>query len=112
MMGCGMGMLNTPNNSEIMTAAGRAYAGYAGGFVAMNRNIAFCIGTAASAGVFTILRRYFELTRPYADAYQLALRCIIGAAALAALASLVLCLRLRRESAKDPGFPTVPKDSA
>ncbi|MDR1320000.1 MAG: MFS transporter [Gracilibacteraceae bacterium] len=95
LMGCGMGMLNTPNNSEIMTAAGRKYAGYAGGFVATNRNLAFCIGTAASAGVFTLLRQYFALTRPYADAYQLALRCIIAAAALVALLSLAICLRLK-----------------
>jgi len=50
--GSGMGFFNTPNNSDIMTAAGREYASFASGFVGTNRNLGFCIGTALSAGVF------------------------------------------------------------
>jgi EmrB/QacA subfamily drug resistance transporter len=99
LMGCGMGMLNTPNNSEIMTAAGRNYAGYAGGFIATNRNLAFCIGTAAGAGVFTFLHRRFALTLPDPEAYLLALRWIIGAAIVFVLMSLAICLRLKAAAA-------------
>ena len=50
--GAGMGFFNTPNNSDIMTAAGRENASFASGFVGTNRNLGFCIGTALSAGVF------------------------------------------------------------
>ncbi|MDR1603421.1 MAG: MFS transporter [Gracilibacteraceae bacterium] len=105
LMSCGMGTLNTPNNSEIMTAAGRKYAGYAGGFVATNRNLAFCIGTAASAGAFTILRRYFALTLPETEAYLSALRCIIAGASLLALISLGICLYLKAGATAKPSAP-------
>ncbi|MDR2035377.1 MAG: MFS transporter [Coriobacteriales bacterium] len=52
--GAGMGFFNTPNNSDIMTAAGREYSSFASGFVGTNRNLGFCIGTALSAGVFSL----------------------------------------------------------
>ncbi|MDR2716063.1 MAG: MFS transporter, partial [Coriobacteriaceae bacterium] len=45
LVGSGMGLLNTPNNSEIMAAAGRRLASYASGFVGTNRTLAFCMGT-------------------------------------------------------------------
>jgi len=50
--GAGMGFFNTPNNSDIMTAANKEQASFASGFVGTNRNLGFCIGTALSAGVF------------------------------------------------------------
>jgi len=50
--GAGMGFFNTPNNSDIMTAAGRENASFASGFVGTNRNLGFSIGTALSAGTF------------------------------------------------------------
>lgn len=57
--GVGMGFLNTPNNSDIMTAAGREHASYASGFVATNRNLGFCIGTALSASIFSLGGSWF-----------------------------------------------------
>jgi EmrB/QacA subfamily drug resistance transporter len=98
-LGLGLGMLNTPNNSEIMTAAGPKYAGYAGGFVATIRNLAFCFGTAASAGIFSFLLKIFVGQHDYTAAYLLALRCIMAAAAMVMLAALIICLRLKRASA-------------
>lgn len=54
LVGTGMGFLNTPNNSEIMTAAGNRHASFASGFVGTNRNLGFCVGTALSASVFSM----------------------------------------------------------
>jgi MFS family permease len=94
--GLGMGILNTPNNSEIMTAAGQKYAGYAGGFVATNRNLAFCLGTAASAGLFTVFQRYFETTSSFSAAYVTAFHVITVIGIVIAVLSLGVCLWLRR----------------
>jgi EmrB/QacA subfamily drug resistance transporter len=101
LIGLGMGILNTPNNSEIMTAAGKRSAGYAGGFVATNRNLAFCIGTAASAGLFSLLVRQFELSSTQSAAYVLALHGMAFIAIALALTSLGVCLYLRREGHKE-----------
>jgi EmrB/QacA subfamily drug resistance transporter len=100
LVGLGMGMLNTPNNSEIMTAAGPEYAGYAGSFVATNRNLAFCLGTAAAAGVFPLLLTHFQNGAAYTTAYLLSLRCLIGVSLLATLVSLIICLWLKKSLAR------------
>lgn len=52
LLGGGMGFFNTPNNSDIMTAAGRENSSFASGFVGTCRTLAFCIGTALSASIF------------------------------------------------------------
>ena len=96
LMGVGVGFCVTPNNSEVMTAAGSKYAGYAGGFVATTRNLAFCIGTAASAGGFSSLLNLFSASRAYEAAYVAALRWIIAATALFAIAGIFVCFRLKR----------------
>jgi EmrB/QacA subfamily drug resistance transporter len=94
--GLGMGILNTPNNSEIMTAAGKEYAGYTGGFVATNRNLAFCLGTAASAGLFTVFQRHFEASLSFSAAYVAAFHAIALIGIAIASLSLIFCLWLRR----------------
>jgi len=105
-VGCGMGILNTPNNSEIMTAAGRQFASYASGFVATNRNLAFCLGVGASAGLFGMLFGLFEHTAVADDAYVIAFRCILGIALAFMLTSLALCLYLRhRQRGESPEEP-------
>jgi EmrB/QacA subfamily drug resistance transporter len=96
--GIGMGMLNTPNNSEIMTAAGRKYASYAGSFVATNRNLAFCFGTATTAGLFPFLRSHFALNLGADAAYMVSLRCLVGFAIVVSLTSLFTCLWLKAHS--------------
>ncbi|MDR0514874.1 MAG: MFS transporter [Coriobacteriaceae bacterium] len=105
LVGCGMGTLNTPNNSEIMTAAGRRFASYASGFVATNRNLAFCLGTAASAGLFSLFRSVWGQSLPDDAAYLFAFRCVIGLTIALMAASLVLCLHMRKvQAAPQAGF--------
>ncbi|MCL2889097.1 MAG: MFS transporter [Eggerthellaceae bacterium] len=98
--GSGMGLLNTPNNSEIMTAAGKRYASYAGAFVATNRNLAFCLGTAVSAGLFPLFHAAFMQSASYEGAYISALRCLICISMVLMIASFFLCLYLKKEQGK------------
>ncbi|MDR1617021.1 MAG: MFS transporter [Syntrophomonadaceae bacterium] len=100
LLGSSIGMLNSPNNSEIMTAAGFKYSGYASGFVATVRNLAFCFGTAASAGGFTALFDKFAYTREFIDAYVEALHLTVIAAAIIVLVSLFFCIWLKRAQDK------------
>ncbi|MCL1828792.1 MAG: MFS transporter [Oscillospiraceae bacterium] len=95
LLGSGLGMLNAPNNSEIMTAAGPDYAGYAGGFISTTRYLANCFGTAAAAGAFTGFRNLLERSREATDAFAGAFHRIIIAAALIVCANLIVCLWLR-----------------
>ena len=95
LMGSGMGMLNTPVNSEILTSAGSKHSGYASGFVATTRNLAFCLGTATAAGGFTTLLNYFSQTREYGVAYMDALRLIAISAAVLAFVGLGIGIWLK-----------------
>jgi EmrB/QacA subfamily drug resistance transporter len=101
LMGLGMGTLNTPNNSEIMTAAGKKHAGYAGGFVSTNRNLAFCLGTAASAGIFSVFLQNYEVSSSQLTAYVSSLHGMAVIAAAITVLSLVICLYLKRSSEKE-----------
>ncbi|MDR3270497.1 MAG: MFS transporter [Peptococcaceae bacterium] len=99
-MGGGMGMLNTPNNSEIMTAAGKRYTGYASGFVATARNLAFCVGTAFSASIFSILRRVFAQHQDPKIAYMNAFHCLALSSAVICVVVLVISLRLHKQQVR------------
>jgi MFS family permease len=96
LVGVGMAMLNSPNNAEIMTAAGKKFAGYAGSFVGTNRNLAFCIGTALSAGLFPMLHERFGLSLAADDAYLGAFRCIVAIAVALTSVSLLVWWVLHR----------------
>ncbi|MDR2715045.1 MAG: MFS transporter [Coriobacteriales bacterium] len=96
LIGLGMGLLNTPNNSEIMTAAGRKFSSYASGFVGTNRNLAFCLGTGASAGLFGLFTGLFAPSFTAGDTYLLAFRCIVAVSLIFSLISLSIFLYLRR----------------
>lgn len=91
--GMGMGMLNTPNNSQIMTAVGKEHTSYASGFAATVRNLAFCLGTAVSAGLFSMVVGFLSQGKPQVLEYLLAFRCIVGVALALLIVSLILCLR-------------------
>ncbi len=60
--GIGLGSFGSPNNSAILGAVTREKAGYTGGFIAMVRNFSFALGTAVSAGLFTL---FFKNTSGY-----------------------------------------------
>ena len=100
--GTGNGLMNTPNNSEIMTAAGREYASFASGFVGTNRSLAFCLGTALSASTFTFAMtlpgRFPSLLSAFvADAilgHVFSLRAVLMVGAMFVIVSIVICLYL------------------
>lgn len=109
--GLGMGFLNTPNNSDIMTAAGRERSSYASGFVGTNRNLAFCVGTALSASVFalgstlthTIPALAEMLAQDATLEYLASFRSVLSVCLLLVLVSLMICLYLKysKKSEKD-----------
>jgi len=101
LIGAGYAFCAAPNNSEIMTAAGRELSGYAGGFVSTTRNLGFCIATAASAGSFSSLLRIFSGRYDYITAYLSALRCVIAAAAFTAVIGIYICLKMKRAQTAD-----------
>ncbi|MCL2883733.1 MAG: MFS transporter, partial [Coriobacteriia bacterium] len=101
--GTGMGLINTPNNSEIMAAAGHRLSGYASGFVGTNRNLAFTLATSISAGLFVVLVGLYAhgAEAPPLSTHVLALRSVIGLAILLAVVSLIICLYLAHLQGKD-----------
>lgn len=103
--GGGMGLLNTPNNSDIMSSVGREMSGYASGFVATNRNLAFCVGTAASAGLFPVLMDHLTEPLGYTAAYLTSFRAILCISITLSVCSLVLCIVLRTKRSRGDGSP-------
>ena len=69
LLGLGMGMFGSPNNSSILGSIPREKAGYAGGFISTTRNLSFSLGIAASASIFTYVFQLAQKTLPYATAY-------------------------------------------
>ena len=96
LIGIGMGTLTPPADSEVMSSAGPENSGYAGGFMNTSRNMAICIGTAASAGAFTLLRDNFERSREATAAYMNALHIVTIAICAITCAAFIVCLRMRR----------------
>ena len=94
--GFGAGMLNTPNNSEIMSAAGRKYSGYASGFVGTNRQLAFSIGMGASAGIFSFLHSATLQTMGDPSAYMFSFRALVLFSVACGFVSLLLWWRTNR----------------
>jgi MFS family permease len=90
--GLGMGLLNTPNNSEVMTTAGREKSSYASGFLATNRYMAFSTGTAASAGIFSWLHNSLTPSFGANAAYLIAFRSIFAVVLILLVTSLIVCL--------------------
>lgn len=116
--GVGSGLLNTPNNSDIMTAAGKEKASYASGFVATNRNLAFCIGTAFSASVFhvgqEISARFTSLpgaaTGDVALEHLFAFKVVLIVCLILVILSFVACLILKYgKAAKEQMSPEQQK---
>ena len=116
LMGAGMGFFNTPNNSDIMTAAGRENSSFASGFVGTCRTLAFCIGTALSASIFqwaTSISADFSsvtgimLATPV-DLHRFSFTVVLVFAITLVFASLGLCIYLVLTSKKK--IETIPID--
>ncbi|HBQ87582.1 MAG TPA: MFS transporter [Syntrophomonas sp.] len=68
-LGAGMAMFGSPNSSSILGSVPPEKAGYAGGFLSTVRNLSYCMGTAASVGLFTWLLTSQRQTLSYIPAY-------------------------------------------
>ena len=99
-LGIGVGGITTPTDSAVMASAGPKNAGYASGFLNTTRNLAICIGTAISAGAFTMLRNSFERSLEATVAYMNAFRIVFLAISLITCINFCICLWLRRYNDK------------
>ena len=96
LLGIGMGTLTPPADTEVMSSAGSENSGYAGGFLNTSRNLAICVGTAASAGAFTFLRNSFERSREATASYMNAFHIVFIAICVITCIGFIISLRLRR----------------
>jgi EmrB/QacA subfamily drug resistance transporter len=69
LLGIGMGMFGSPNNSSIFASIPREKAGYGGGFIATVRNLSFAVGIAGSVSIFSIVLSVSQKTMAYNNAY-------------------------------------------
>jgi len=102
LIGVGIGLLQTPNNSAVMGCAPRSKSGIASGMLAMMRNIGMVTGVAISGAIFSSSRRRLTetlkisgLTGPalkeaaFTGALHLTYLIAAGFAVVAVIASLV-----------------------
>lgn len=69
LLGLGMGMFGSPNNSSILGSIPREKAGYGGGFISTIRNLAFAVGIASSVSIFSLILSNSQNSLPYVQAY-------------------------------------------
>lgn len=69
LLGLGMGMFGSPNNSSILGSIPKEKAGYGGGFIATVRNLSFAVGIAGSVSIFSIILAASQRHLPYTPAY-------------------------------------------
>lgn len=92
-LGAGMACFGSPNSSSILGAVPAEKAGYSGGFISTVRNLSYCLGTAASAGIFTWLLNAQIPRVSYVSAYINAAHFIFGLGAAMACTGLLISLR-------------------
>lgn len=95
LLGIGIGMFGSPNNNSIFASIPREKAGYAGGFIATNRNLSFAIGTAGSAAIFTFLLGISQKAMVYTSAYIYALNTVYKIAAAITIIAFIISLLSR-----------------
>lgn len=100
LLGLGMGMFGSPNNSSILGSIPREKVGYVGGFMSTNRNLSFTIGTAASVSIFSLILNSSQKSLPYAQAYIHANNTVYLIAAGITLLAFVLVFFLNGHKVK------------
>lgn len=100
LLGLGMGMFGSPNNSSILGSIPREKAGYVGGFMATNRNLSFTIGIAASVSIFSFVLNSSQKSLPYTQAYIHASNTVYLIAAGITLLAFVLVFFLNGHESK------------
>lgn len=101
LLGLGIGMFGSPNNSSILGSLPREKAGYAGGFMSTNRNLSFAVGTAGSVSIFSLILNNSEKSMPYVKAYIHASNTIYLLAASVTLFGLIFALISNGSRRKD-----------
>lgn len=91
-LGAGMAMFGSPNSSSILGSVPPEKAGYAGGFISTVRNLSYCLGTAASVSIFTLLLTRHMQTCSYIPAYISATHTVYRFGAGIACAGLIMSL--------------------
>lgn len=86
LIGLGVGLFTSPNNSALMGAAPGNRRGVAGAILAAARNMGFAIGTALAGLIYTI--RLHSLSHSAADAHAIT-RAMQDATSLIALAAII-----------------------
>lgn len=95
LLGIGMGMFGSPNNSSIFASIPREKAGYGGGFIATVRNLSFAIGIAGSVSIFSIVLSVSQKTMAYNNAYIHASNTVYQIAAGITLMGFIFSLLTR-----------------
>ncbi|WP_054694797.1 MFS transporter [Syntrophomonas palmitatica] len=95
LFGMGMGAFGSPNNSAILGAVCREKAGYTGGFISMVRNFSFALGTAMSAGLFSLFFRSVSASHSYVASYAAATRHIYWISSILCLLGFILAVFTR-----------------
>ena len=95
LLGMGMGMFGSPNNSSIFSSVPKEKAGYVGGFISMVRNLCFAVGTAGSVSVFYVVLSVGQKSMPYSHAYIYASHTVYIIAALVTTAGFIISLLTR-----------------
>ncbi|MEN6349066.1 MAG: MFS transporter [Syntrophomonas sp.] len=91
-LGIGLGMFGSPNSSSVLGSIPREKAGYAGGFMATNRNLFYSIGTASSVSIFSLFLNRELPNGGYITAYASAIDSVYRIAAFITLLALFLAL--------------------
>jgi EmrB/QacA subfamily drug resistance transporter len=95
LLGIGMGMFGSPNNSSIFASIPREKAGYGGGFIATVRNLSFAVGIAGSVSIFSIVLSISQKTMAYKNAYVHASNTVYLIAAGITLMGFIISLLTR-----------------
>lgn len=106
LLGLGMGMFGSPNNSSILGSIPREKAGYGGGFIATIRNLAFAVGIAGSVSTFSLILAASQKHLPYTRAYIHASNTVYLIAASITLIGFIFALIAIFRSRSAPGTGT------
>lgn len=100
LVGIGMGLFGSPNNSSILGSIPPNKSGYAGGFISTIRNFCFSIGIALSTSIFSYTLAVNEPILGYSASYATANKVVYLVAAGLAFAGLVISLRTNKSRTK------------
>jgi EmrB/QacA subfamily drug resistance transporter len=111
LLGIGMGMFGSPNASSILGSIPREKAGYAGGFIATNRNLSYSVGISSSVLLFSWMLHKKQAVLEYSTAYMQAIHTVYLVAAAIALFALVMWIISQTKERFEQSQPLPPPAS-